>query len=117
MFKINFNASTFFFCILQNGIFYMRHAQQKVILGNFMNSVECLSAIFKQEFQGKTNHIPSLIRHGLHRKRRFQQFTSAGTSLLSCCLVMKRGRRFTEPLPSNDIRDTYTDTHTEGRDL
>jgi hypothetical protein len=44
-----------------------------------------------------------IIRHGPHRKRRVQQF---------CCFMCIRCRCniFTEPLPSNDRMDTYTDT-------
>jgi hypothetical protein len=42
---------------------------------------------------------------------------AAGTCLSSCCLAMKCGIHFTEPLPSNGRRDTHTDTRTDGSDL
>jgi hypothetical protein len=50
-----------------------------------------------------------LITHGPHRKWCVQQF-------FYCC-IRCRGSVFTEPLPSNDKRDTHTDTQTDGRDL
>jgi hypothetical protein len=37
-------------------------------------------------------------------------FVAAGTCLPSRCLAMKVDKHFTEPLPSNDRRDTHTDT-------
>jgi hypothetical protein len=47
------------------------------------------------------------IRHRRHRKRRIQK-------LFYCCVcICWRDNGFTEPLPSNDTRDTQTD----GRDL
>jgi hypothetical protein len=44
-------------------------------------------------------------------------FVAQGTRLPFRCLAMKGGIHFTEPLPSNDRRDTHTDTETNGRDL
>jgi hypothetical protein len=44
-------------------------------------------------------------------------FDAAGTSSPGRCLSMKEVIYFTEPLPSNDRRDTHTDTQTDGRDL
>jgi hypothetical protein len=43
----------------------------------------------------------------------FHVFVAAETYLPSCCLAKKGGIHFTEPLPSNDKRNTQTD----GRDL
>jgi hypothetical protein len=52
-----------------------------------------------------------LTGHGQHRKRRVQQF-------FYCCVCIRcRGNVFTEPLPSNNRRDTHRDTQTDGRDL
>jgi hypothetical protein len=42
---------------------------------------------------------------------------AAGTYLKDRCLSMKGGIYFTEPLSSNDGRDSHTDTQTDGRDL
>jgi hypothetical protein len=44
-------------------------------------------------------------------------FVAVGTCLPSRCLALKGGLKLTEPLPSNDRRDTHIDTRTEGRDL
>jgi hypothetical protein len=41
-------------------------------------------------------------------------FVAAGTSLPNRCLAMKGGIPFTEPLYSNDWRDTHTDTRNDG---
>jgi hypothetical protein len=55
-------------------------------------------------------YFPS-IRHGPHKKRRVQQF-------FYCCVRIRcRGTVSTEPLPSNNRRDTHTDTQTDERDL
>jgi hypothetical protein len=43
-------------------------------------------------------------------------FVAEGTSLPSRCLSIKGGIHFIYPLPSNDRRDTHTDTQTDGRD-
>jgi hypothetical protein len=40
-----------------------------------------------------------------------------GNMLSSRCLATKEGIHFTEPLPSNDRRDTHTDTQTDERDV
>jgi hypothetical protein len=57
----------------------------------------------KQEVLGRIVVYFPLIQHAPHRKRRLHQFfVAAGT--------MKGGIHFTEPLPSNDRRDTQTDT-------
>jgi hypothetical protein len=44
-------------------------------------------------------------------------FVATGTCLPSRCLAKKGRIHFTERLPSNDRRDTHTDTQTDGRDL
>jgi hypothetical protein len=44
-------------------------------------------------------------------------FVAVGRCLQSRCLAMKGGMLFTEPLASNDRRDTHADTQTDGRDL
>jgi hypothetical protein len=44
-------------------------------------------------------------------------FITMEASLLSLCLATKGGIHFTEPLHSNDRRDTHTNTQTGGRDL
>jgi hypothetical protein len=44
-------------------------------------------------------------------------FFAVGMCLLSRCLVVKVGIHFTEPLFSNDMKDTHTDTQTDRRDL
>jgi hypothetical protein len=55
-----------------------------------------------QEVLGRTNGLLSLIRHGPHWKRRFQQF-------FYCCVCIRyRGNVSTEPLPSND-RGIFTE--------
>jgi hypothetical protein len=41
-------------------------------------------------------------------------FIVMGTCSLSHCLATKGGIQFTKPLPSNDRRDTHTDTQTDG---
>jgi hypothetical protein len=52
----------------------------------------------KREVLGRTNRLLSLIRHGPHWKRRFQQF-------FCCCVCIRyRGNVYTRPLPSNDRR-------------
>jgi hypothetical protein len=59
--------------------------------------------ILKHEVLGRTNRLLSLIGQGPHRKRRDQQF------LYCCACIHCRGNVFTEPMPSNDRRDTHTD--------
>jgi hypothetical protein len=49
-----------------------------------------------------------LIKHGPHRKSRVQH----NSSIVAC--IHYRGNVFPEPLPSNDRRDTHTDTKTDG---
>jgi hypothetical protein len=44
-------------------------------------------------------------------------FVGAETCLRSRCLATKGGLYFTEPLPSNDRRDTHTDTQNDRRGL
>jgi hypothetical protein len=39
------------------------------------------------------------------------------TCIPSHCLATKRGINFIGPLPSNNRRDTHTDTQTDGREL
>jgi hypothetical protein len=74
----------------------------------------------KQEVLGRTNHLLSLIRHGPHWKRCFQQF-------FYCCVCIRyRGNVSTEPMPRND-KGTFTEplpsndrgihTHRQQRDL
>jgi hypothetical protein len=71
----------------------------------------------QQDVLRRINRLPSFIRHGPHRKRRFQQF-------FYCCVCIRyRGNVYTEPLPSKDKgifteplpsndNGGYTDTHT-----
>jgi hypothetical protein len=47
----------------------------------------------------------------------FSVFVAAGTFLPNSCLATEGEIHFTEPLRSNDTRDTHTDTQTDGRDL
>jgi hypothetical protein len=49
----------------------------------------------QQEVLGRTNHILTLIRHGLHWKRCVQQF-------YYCMCIRYHGNVFIEPLPRND---------------
>jgi hypothetical protein len=52
-----------------------------------------------------------LILHGPHRKRSVR-------NLFYCCLCVRcRGNVFTDPLPSNEWKDTFTDTQTDRGDL
>jgi hypothetical protein len=44
-------------------------------------------------------------------------FIAPETCFSSRCLAAKERVNFNEPLPSNDRRDTHTDTQTEGSDL
>jgi hypothetical protein len=52
-----------------------------------------------------------LVRHEPRRKLRVQHF------FYCRCIAKKGGMHFTELLPSNDRRDTYTDTQTDERYL
>jgi hypothetical protein len=66
-------------------------------------------AVNKEFWEELIAYFP-LIGHGPHIKRRVQQFY--------CCVrICCSGNVFTEPLPSNDNRDTYKHTQTDGRDL
>jgi hypothetical protein len=56
-------------------------------------------------------HTPSIILLLL------RVFIATGTCSLIRLLEMKQGIQFTEPLLTNDRRDTNTDTQTDGRDL
>jgi hypothetical protein len=57
---------------------------------------DILNALLEQEVLGRTNRLFSLIRHGPHWKRRFQQY-------FYCCVCIRyRDNISTEPLPSND---------------
>jgi hypothetical protein len=60
----------------------------------------------KNEFREELIAYFPVKPHGLHRKRRVQQYFCCCECIRRCCNV------FTEPLPSND-----TDTQTGGRDL
>jgi hypothetical protein len=56
-------------------------------------------------------HTDAAILLSLHA------FVAAGKCLSSRFLAMKGGIQFAEPLPSNDRRDTHTDTQTDGKVL
>jgi hypothetical protein len=114
---------------------------QKPLFSRRCNFSRWLSAANCQAGKQELIAYFPLIRHGPHRKRRFQQFfVAASTSLQSCYLAMMgdtqtgpqthastiystaacihwRGNVFTEPLPGNNRKDTHTDTQTDGRDL
>jgi hypothetical protein len=70
---------------------------------------------FQQEVLGRTNRLLTLIRHGPHWKRRFQQF------FYCCVCICRRGDVSTEPIGGFllsrclvTIRgDTQTHTHRE----
>jgi hypothetical protein len=69
----------------------------------------------QQEILVRTNRLPSLIRHGPHRKRRVQQFCYCYLCICCCVNVSTEPLPsndwgiFTEPFPSNDSGYTYTD--------
>jgi hypothetical protein len=102
--------------------------------------VFCKTVILQKKFCEELIAYFTLVRHGLHRKRRLQQlFLAAGTSLpsyylsateidkptdarvktffCSCVYIRSYGSAFLKPLPSNDRKDTHTDTETDGRDI
>jgi hypothetical protein len=73
-----------------------------------------------------TELLPSndrMIHRQTHRHTRpttlllLRVYVATGTFSPSRCLAMKGGIQFTESFPSNDRRDTHTDTQTDGRDL
>jgi hypothetical protein len=68
-----------------------------------------------------TELLPSNNK-GIHLKTERQTilllvhvFIAKGTCLPRSCLAIKEGVQFTKALPSNDRKDTYTDTQTDGR--
>jgi hypothetical protein len=71
-------------------------------------ALSLLSLFWNKKFWGELISYFPLIRHGLHRKRRIQQFC------YFCVRIRCHGNVLTQPLPSND---NHTDTQTDGRDL
>jgi hypothetical protein len=71
---------------------------------------ETNSVINNQEVLGRTNHL--LFRYDMDS---IENDASNNSSIVAC--IRCSGNVFTEPLPSNEMRDTHTDTQTDGRVL
>jgi hypothetical protein len=87
----------------------LTHFRQRCLYLLLLLLVYLMTVINKKFWEEPIAYFP-LIRHEQHRKRRLQRiFVAAGTSLPSFYPAIKGVIYFTEALPRNDRRNTYTD--------